>query len=121
MTTSHTTPRKALSRMQRLKLFEAHGGVCVICGQAIRGGEKWIDEHVRALGLMGTNDMDNRGPAHVRCAEVKTREQDVPAIAKAKRVKAKHLGIKSAKSRPIMGSKASGWKHKVNGDWEKRQ
>lgn len=89
-----TTPRKNLTRTQRLKLFEDHKGICCICKKQITAGEKWIDEHGRALGLGGTNDLANRAPAHFKCASVKTAEQDIPAIAKAKRQKMAVFGIK---------------------------
>lgn len=89
-----TTKRKALTPTQRLKLFEKHKGVCVLCGGEIRSGDKWIDEHLRALGLGGTNDDDNRAPVHVACAKAKTDQEDLPRIAKAKRSKMASLGIK---------------------------
>jgi len=89
-----TTERKRLTPTQRLKLFERHKGICALCGLQIRSGEKWIDEHLRALGLGGTNDDDNRAPVHVACAKAKTVEEDLPRIAKAKRSKMAALGIK---------------------------
>ncbi len=93
MTDVATTKRKPLSSRDRLKLFEAHKGLCVICKQPIRSGERWIDEHIIPLGLGGSNDMGNRGPVHVKCAEAKTGD-DIPRIAKAKRSKMAALGIK---------------------------
>lgn len=89
-----TTPRKALTPTQRLKLFEKHRGICVLCQKEIRPGEKWIDEHLRPLGLGGSNDDDNRAPVHVACAKAKTNNEDIPRIAKAKRAKMAALGIK---------------------------
>jgi len=94
MTDLGTTKRKPLTPTQRLKLFEDHKGLCVVCGGKINFGEAWIDEHVRALGLAGTNDMDNRAPAHVKCAEAKTHNEDMPRITKAKAQKRAALGIK---------------------------
>lgn len=98
-----TTKRERLTPRQLLKLWETEGGVCCICGFKIDPGKKWldtlkgekgfIDEHGRALGLGGSNKLSNRGVAHIRCAEVKTREQDMPAINKAKAQKRAHLGI----------------------------
>ena len=113
-----TTPdrRKPLSPMQRLKMFEAHGGVCVICKTKIIG-KTWTDEHIRPLGLLGSNDMDNRGPAHTDCAIEKTKG-DVSAIAKAKRVKAKHIGAGKRSTMP--GSKGSGWRKRMDGTVERR-
>jgi hypothetical protein len=54
-------------------------------------------EHLRALGLGGEDDDANCAPAHETCRRGKDK-LDVSAIAKAKRVKAKHLGIAKAKS-----------------------
>jgi len=63
--------------------------------------------------------MDNRGPAHVSCARAKTRD-DAKRLAKAKRQKRKHLGIRQSKGRPMPGSKASGLKKRMNGKVERR-
>jgi hypothetical protein len=113
-------PRKPLTRMQRLKLFEAHGGLCALCGQKIQVGEGWIDEHLRALGLLGTNDLDNRAPVHKACAAAKTfgPDGDLAMIAKAKRVKAKHLGLRKRSTFP--GSRSGPLKKKVNGQVVRR-
>ena len=89
-----TTPRKPLTPRQRLKLFEQHKGICVLCGLQIRSGEKWIDEHLLALGLGGSNDTENRAPVHLACAKAKTHDEDMPRIVKAKRQKMVALGIK---------------------------
>jgi len=95
-----TTPRKPLTPRQRLALFEAHKGLCCICGLPIDYAKGFVDEHIRPLGLAGSNDLDNRGPAHIHCAAVKT-EGDLAAIAKAKRVKAKAIGARPAPKRPM--------------------
>lgn len=91
-----STPRKPLTPTQRLRLFEDHKGICALCGQKIHAGETWIDEHLTALGLGGSNDLGNRAPAHKACADAKTYGEsgDIATIAKAKRRKMKHLGIK---------------------------
>lgn len=101
MTDVSTTKRNPLTPTQRLKLFEAHKGKCALCGHDIRSGEKWIDEHMRALGLGGSNDLDNRAPVHVACAKVKTEKEDIPRIAKAKRSKMAALGIKRETGKKI--------------------
>lgn len=85
--------RKPLTAKERIELFRAHDGICCICGGKIQVGEAWIDEHQRALALGGSNDLENRGPAHVKCAKVKTKD-DMGMIAKAKRMEAKHFGAK---------------------------
>jgi len=91
----------------------------VICGSKIDGvREKWIVEHVRALELGGDDTRENMAPAHEACGIEKTRDDHARA-AKAKRVKAAHLGIKATK-RPMPGSRASGLRKRMNGKVEKR-
>jgi len=109
-----TTPRKVLTPRQRLALFEAFKGICPLCEQRIQVGEKWIDEHMRALGLAGSNDWDNRAPVHEHCAKLKTKD-DMARINKAKRQKMHHLGIKPESRRKLPGSKDSPIKIKLDG------
>ena len=89
------TTRRSLSRMQKLKVFEASGGVCHICGLKIFN--KWDVEHRIPLALGGADDESNWSPAHRDCHAGKTKS-DVAAIARAKRRKAKHLGIRKPSS-----------------------
>lgn len=86
----YATPRKPLTPRQRLKMWEAHGGCCVVCHRRIME-TTWVDEHIVPLGLGGTNDLTNRGPAHVKCAGEKTKE-DMARINKAKDQKSRHVG-----------------------------
>jgi hypothetical protein len=111
-----STKRKPLTPTQRLKLFESFGGRCVLCDRKIEAGEPWIDEHLRALGLGGTNAMENRGPAHKACADAKTHgsDGDIARIAKAKRMKMRHVGIRKPSKFPT--SRDSRFKQKINGD-----
>jgi 5-methylcytosine-specific restriction enzyme A len=112
-----TTARKALTPTQRLKMFEAHKGMCVLCGAKIHAGERWIDEHLAPLSQGGSNDLSNRGPAHEACADTKTfgKDGDLATAAKLKRIKMRHLGIHKPKGRPLPGSKASGLKRRMDG------
>jgi 5-methylcytosine-specific restriction protein A len=90
-------PRKALTRNQRAKLFDAHNGVCCICETKIKVGEPWIDEHWIPREIPADDSLGNRAPAHVACAREKTKT-DVKLIAKVKRNRANHLGIKKPRS-----------------------
>jgi len=106
-----TTSRGSMGQMRRLRIWEAHKGVCILCGLKIDGvREQWIVEHVRALVLGGADTDDNCGPAHEDCRRAKDKV-DVKSAAKAKRMKAKHLGIKPRSSwrKPPPGYKYS-WK-----------
>ncbi len=99
MTDVATTHRRAMSPTRRLRIWEANGGKCCLCGLLIDGArEKWIVEHKRALALGGADDDANCGPAHEACADEKTQRQDMPAIVKAKRQKMKALGIRKLSS-----------------------
>lgn len=89
-----TTPRKPLTPTQRLALYERFKGICVLCTRKIAAGDSWIDEHMRALGLAGSNDPDNRAPVHKACAATKTHDEDMPRINKAKAQKKAVLGIR---------------------------
>ena len=114
-------PRHQLTKLQRAKMFAEHGGVCVICKTRIDvPRDKWIDEHILPLSRGGTNASDNRGPAHERCATVKT-AADKAGLAKDRRIYAKHIGAKGKpKSRPMPGTKESGWKKTFSNGWMRR-
>lgn len=92
-------PRKKLTQNQRSKLYDAHNGICVICKEPIHAerGVPWIDEHINPREISADDSLENRGPAHVACAKEKTKK-DVKLIAKVKRVRARHLGIKKPRS-----------------------
>lgn len=109
--------RKPLTRAQRLRMHDEHGSKCVICLEPIPAGEPFIDEHVIPLALGGSNDKFNRGPAHIGCAKIKT-QRDQRMIAKAKRQRMKHLGIKKPSSFPC--GKTSPWRKKVSGEVVRR-
>lgn len=99
------TKRKPLTKKQRLALFEAHKGLCCLCGLKITT-TKWIDEHLRPLAQGGSNDLDNRGPAHTECAAAKTNGPtgDNAASARAKRKKEAAVIGKTRKSPPIQSA-----------------
>lgn len=85
------TPRKGFTALQRLKIFEANGGRCHICSRKIQIGERWDVEHKRPRALLGSDDAENLAPAHLECHAEKT-AAEASAIAKVKRIRAKHIG-----------------------------
>lgn len=92
--------RRRLTRKQRVEAHDRVGGTCCVCLLPIPRGEPFIDEHIIPLALGGSNDFSNRGIAHIQCAKHKTkRDQDM--IAKAIRMRAKHLGIRKRNGRKI--------------------
>lgn len=102
----------------RLRVFERCGGICHISGRRIRPGERWELEHVIALVNGGEHREHNLAPALVVPHRDKTR-QDVAEKAMIYRKRAKHLGLKKSK-RPMPGSRASGFKRRMDGTVVKR-
>ena len=98
--------------------------LCHICQLPIDvikdGPNSWEAEHVlrRSLRRGDDDDIENIKPAHVSCHADKARD-DVRDNAKGKRVEGDHFGFKRQK-RPMMGSKASGWRFKLDGTRERR-
>lgn len=86
--------RRRLSTRERARIFAAHGGRCHLCGGVIQAGEGWDVSHDRPLALLGEDGGDNLKPAHRKCHRAHTAAVDIPTIAKAKRVEARHLGFK---------------------------
>lgn len=113
--------RRRLSGKARQRFLEEHGRRCHLCpGKIDETREKWEIEHVIPLALGGEDEPENWRPAHAKCHLAKTRE-DVAQIAKAKRVELRHRGSPQRKSsRPMPGSRASGWRKPMNGPAERR-
>ena len=107
-----TTKRGNLSDKRKLAIWEREGGKCMLCGIKLMFGQ-FIFEHVRALELGGTDTDDNIRLTCKPCAKEKTKK-DHQMTAKAKRQKAKHLGIRGSKS-PLPYGKTSKWKKKLDG------
>lgn len=111
--------RKRLSRLQRTRIFDAHRGLCCICGGPI-GMRPWLVEHIVALEFGGADDESNMGPAHVEpCARAKT-SAEWRRKTKADRQRANYLGVKKRKGRPMFGTVASGWRRRFDGTVERR-
>lgn len=83
--------RKRFSMRERVRLFELHRGVCHLCAQKIQVGETWELEHIVPWELTRDDSDDNVKPAHAKCHKVKTAD-DIAAIRKADRIRAKHIG-----------------------------
>ena len=111
--------RRRLTRNERLQIFEDSGGVCHICEQQINAGEPWEADHPEPLWMGGDDSPEALRPAHIHCHKRKTAD-DKKRIAKTKRIRQKHLGIGKIQSRPMPGTKASGWRKRMNGDVERR-
>jgi 5-methylcytosine-specific restriction enzyme A len=81
----------------RLRIFNAHNGICHLSGRKIAAGEAWELEHVKALILGGEHRENNLAPALIEAHKRKT-AMEMKVKAKIDRVAKKHLGIHKAKS-----------------------
>ncbi|WP_018261327.1 HNH endonuclease [Methylobacterium sp. WSM2598] len=111
-----TTPRSPLTPSQKLALLESQDHVCPLCGREIYPGDRPRHEHLRALGLGGTNAFANLAMVHGRCADVKTfgPEGDLTKIADAKRIKRKAFGFEVPR-RPMPGGRSDNRKRTIGG------
>ena len=106
---------RRMSTTRRLRIFAARHGVCGLCEGAIDGTrERWDVHHRIPLALTGDDSDANLEPVHASCHERQTRERDIPAIAKAKRVAAKHRGAHRPRS-TLAGSKVTPFKRTIDG------
>lgn len=103
------TKRKSLSTKQRVQIFSQGNGRCYLCQRAILPRETWECEHPVPFAIGGADSIADLLPVHTDCHGRKT-SRDVFEIAKTKRIHAKHIGAKKPTTRPMMGTKASGWK-----------
>jgi len=109
--------RQNFSKAVKFAAWERCGGHCEICRQKIIDVAQY--DHIVADALDGEPTLANCQVLCSRCHRLKTSKTDIPAIAKGKRIETKRAGLKR-KGRPLAGTKASGWRHKVNGEWERR-
>ena len=102
----------------RIRVFARHGGRCHCCGRLILVGERWDCDHVIALINGGEHRESNLKPILAEHHREKTR-LDTAIKSRTYRTRRSHLGLQKSK-RPIIGSKTSGWKRKMSGEWVKR-
>lgn len=91
-------------------------GHCEDCGRELTGGPKDSPQYDHDIpdGLGGKPTLDNCVVRCPPCHLVKTTTRDVPAIAKAKRIEAKRLGLRAAKA-VIPGGRGSKFKRLISG------
>lgn len=114
-----SSPDAAIPPRVRLRVFEAAGGVCAETGRKIQPGEEWDCDHRIPLAIGGEHRESNLQPV-LRFAHRQKTALDVKAKAKAARLAKKHVGIKLRKA-VIPGSKASGWKRRLDGTTVRRE
>ena len=90
----------------RLRVFDTHGGICHITNRNITPADDWDCDHVTALCNGGENRESNLAPA-IRAAHREKTAEDVAIKARDRRIRQKHLGIKTVK-RKIGGKRFNG-------------
>lgn len=76
-----------------LAAFERAKDHCEGCGAPLRTGRFHYD-HILPDAMGGEPTLENCQVLCTACHGIKTRTGDIPRIAKTKRIRAKHLGIK---------------------------
>ena len=97
------TPDSKIPPRVRLRIFEAHGGVCHLSGRKIAAGELWDIDHIIALINGGLHRESNLAPALRDKHKAKTAE-DVAEKAKVARKAKANLGLKPAPAKPIQSA-----------------
>lgn len=85
--------------------FERSGGICechripgmVACGLPLKGQPTFY-EHIIQCEIGGDNSLDNCAALTKTCWRSKTDKQDLPVIARAKRIARKNIGIKKPRT-----------------------
>lgn len=117
--------RHEFTRKTKAKAYVRCGGFCEgvkedgsRCGLKLQVGRITYDHRIPDW-LGGDNSLENCQVLGWCCDKPKTKE-DQGRIAKTKRIIDRHTGAKTS-SRPMAGSRRSGWKHKIGGGWVKRE
>lgn len=107
--------RRHISRAMRIRIWEADKS-CPFCGEIIPDLKEVRVEvsHTIPLELGGADEERNMRVAHYECHRAHTATVDIPVIAKAKRVSAKHNGTFRPPRHIVPGSKASKWRKPLN-------
>lgn len=95
-----TRKRTEFAAKVRVAAFERAGGCCEECSVSIRPGNGPEYDHRIPDALGGEATLENCAVLCRNCHGAKTAKQDVPRIAKAKRVHAKHIGAKPKRRMP---------------------
>lgn len=99
--------------------FLRAAGCCEVCTRRLATGDVRYD-HINPDGLTGEPTLANCQVLCRSCHDLKTRTEDVPAIARAKRREARHIGAKPKSRNPLPCGRASPWRKKMNGEVVRR-
>ncbi|MGO9472630.1 MAG: HNH endonuclease [Rhodomicrobium sp.] len=113
-------PRKGHPDKVRREVWLREKGICHIGQHKIMPGTPWHLEHPDCLKDGGSDDPADLRLACEDCHKVKTGKENTRR-AKERRIFDKHFGIKRPKSPPLPGCRRSKWKHKLTGEWQRRE
>lgn len=99
----------------KLRIYEAAKGRCAHCGLKVLPAEY---DHIIRVKDGGENRERNLQLLCRPCHAAKSSAERTEG-AKVDHIKAKHLGIRKAKGRPLAGTKASGIRKRMNGQVER--
>jgi 5-methylcytosine-specific restriction protein A len=103
----------------RLRVFEKDKGICQ-CGCGIKiNGKPWDTDHIVAIINGGENRESNLRTLLRDHHKIKT-AADVAEKARVVRKRMASIGLKVRRGPPMPGSRASGWKRKMNGEVVRR-
>lgn len=80
----------------------------------------WRADHIRRWAEGGEDTPENLRPICVNCDVTEKAPHDTSEVAKGKRVRDSLYVKNRPKGRPMMGSKASGWRKRMDGTVERR-
>lgn len=106
--------RGRLTTRMRFALLKRENYRCHLCTGLIYPGQGWDVSHEIPIELGGPDDDTNRRAAHRKCHREHTAKVDIPAIAKAKRIEAGHVGAKVSR-RPMRFGRNDVLKRKLDG------
>lgn len=114
------TPVPPRVRLRVLERFDRRCDPTLGCGRPIRPGDRWTCDHVEALINGGENRERNLHPLCEWCEPPKT-AADVREKSRNYRARLRHAGIRLKPiGRPLPGTTASGWRHRMDGTWQRR-
>lgn len=110
--------RREFPRAVKVAAFRRANGHCEKCTAHLYAG-KFTYDHIIPDWLGGEPTLENCQVICDACDGVKT-PADQSRIAKTKREHDAHIGARPQSSRPMPGSRASGWRRRMDGTTERR-
>lgn len=106
------TDNTAIPPRVKQRVYDRDNGACHICKLAIKSGETWHADHVKALIEGGENRETNLAPTHAHCNLAKAAGEKTRK-AKVQRMKEKNSGARKPKGSINSQSFAKTEKHRA--------